>query len=365
MSRWFRPSLDWLLVFIPVAVLSSFFAADRHVLIFVTAGLAIVPLAGWMGDATGQLARRTGEGIGGMLNATFGNAAELIIGLLALREGLFPVVKASLTGSIIGNILLVLGASFLSGGVRFKQQSFHGAGARIQSTMMTLAAIALILPAAFHHLSQEPHATEIDLSLEIAVVLLVTYALGLLFTLHTHRDFFAGHAGPEGGNGEGSGTRSWTHSLLLLAASTGLIAWMSEILVGSVRPAAESLGMTDLFVGVIVIAVIGNAAEHSTAVLMAIQDRMDLSLGIALGSSIQIALFVAPVLLFASYWIAPHPMDLVFTPIEVLAVFLAVVLANEISQDGESNWLEGLQLLVVYVLLGLVFFFMPAQGAGG
>lgn len=362
MSRWLRPSLDWLLVFVPIAAIANIVAPQRHVFTFVTAGLAIIPLAGSMGTATGQLARRTGEGVGGMLNATFGNAAELIIGLLALKEGLFPVVKASLTGSIIGNVLLVLGAAFLAGGIRFKKQSFHGGGARIQSTMLTLASIALILPAAFHHLSHETRATEVDLSLEMAVVLLITYAFGLLFTLHTHRDFFAGQGEPPEKTANRAEPWRWSHSLLLLGVSTGLIAWMSEILVGSVRPAAETLGMTDLFIGVIVIAVIGNAAEHSTAVMMAVEDRMDLSLGIALGSSIQIALFVAPVLLFASYWIAPRPMDLVFTPIEVLAVFLAVILANEISQDGESNWLEGLQLLAVYVLLGLVFFFMPAAG---
>jgi Ca2+:H+ antiporter len=226
---------------------------------------------------------------------------------------------------------------------------------------MTLAMIALVLPAAFHHVGGAiVKQQETDLSFEIAVVLLLSYALGLLFTLKTHKHFFAGHSSAAHDAEEGH-ERPWAmgKSLLVLAASTVMVAWMSEILVGSVEPAAESLGFSSLFVGVIVVAIIGNAAEHSTAVIVALNNRMDLSLGIALGSSIQIALFVAPVLLLASYVVGPRPMDLVFTPMEVLAVFLAVIIANEISRDGESNWLEGVQLLMVYVLLGMVFYFLP------
>lgn len=361
MKRWLKPRLDWLLVFVPVAALLELIASGSQVLIFCAACLAIIPLAGWMGRATGHLASHTGEGIGGLLNATFGNAAELIIGLMALRAGLYDVVKASLTGSIIGNVLLVMGAAFSLGGLKYKVQHFHEGGARIQATMMTLASIALVLPAAFHHLGgAEAQTREMDLSFEIALVLLVTYALGLIFTLKTHKHFFAGlSSGGEDESESQHGGWSAGKSLIALAVSTSLVAWMSELLVGSVEVAAHTLGLSELFVGIVVVAIIGNAAEHSTAVMMALKNRMDLSLGIALGSSIQIALFVAPVLLLASYVLGPKPMDLVFTPMEIVAVFLAVIIANEISRDGESNWMEGVQLLMVYVLLGMVFYFLP------
>lgn len=365
MMQILKPSLDWLLLFGPVAVVMEVFFPDRHVWVFVSASLTIIPLAGWMGRTTEHLASHTSEGVGGLLNATFGNAAELIIGLVALEAGLYDVVKASLTGSIIGNVLLVMGASFLAGGLRHKSQHFHPGGARIQSTMMTLATIGLVLPALFHYLGgAEVVSLEDDLSLEIGILLLLTYALGLLFTLHTHRDFFGGH-GPAH-EGLESETTVWTlrRSLIVLVASTASIALMSEILVGSVEPAAQDLGLSNLFVGVVVVAIIGNAAEHSTAILVALKNRMDLSLTIALGSSIQIALFVAPIFLIGSYFIGPRPMDLVFEPVEALAIFLAVIIANEIARDGESNWLEGVQLLVVYLLLGLVFFFMPDQSVG-
>ncbi len=359
--RWLRPGLDWLLVFVPLAIALRYGGGEWHAGIFITACLAIVPLAGWMGKATEHLAARAGEGVGGFLNATFGNAAELIIALMALREGLHDVVKASLTGSIIGNVLLVLGAAFLSGGLKHKVQSFHAGGARIQATMMTLATIGLILPAAFHYLAgSRAGAVETDLSMEFAVVLLITYALSLFFGLHTHKHFFSGHSG-EAADLAGTDTRAWQlrSSILVLAAVTVLVAWMSEILVGSVENAARSLGLSSLFVGLIVVAIIGNAAEHSSAVMVAIRNRMDLSVGIAIGSSIQVALFVAPVVVLASLWIGPAPMNLVFTPAEVLAVILAVVIANEISRDGESNWMEGAQLLAVYIMLAIVFYFLP------
>ena len=360
-EQWFKPRLDWLLVLAPFCVALELFWPRSHALIFAAACLAIIPLAGWMGTATGHLAARTGEGIGGLLNATFGNAAELIIALMAMRAGLYDVVKASLAGSIIGNILLVLGASFLAGGLKHKVQHFHEAGARIQATMMTLATIGLVLPAAFHHLGGEAaKQKEADLSFEMAIVLLITYGLGLVFTLKTHKHFFAGHTGEVHEVGENHHIPwSTAKSLAVLAASTALIAWMSEILVGSVEPAAEALGFSSLFVGVIVVAIIGNAAEHSTAVIVALKNRMDLSISIALGSSIQVALFVAPLLVLSSYAVGPRPMDLVFTPMEVLAVFLAVIIANEISRDGESNWLEGAQLLMVYILFAIVFYFLP------
>lgn len=360
-SRIFQTPLDWLLLFLPVTLGLRFLAPERHTLIFIASCLTIIPLAGWLGRATEHLAEKTGEGVGGLLNATFGNAAELIIALVALQKGMHEVVKASLTGSIIGNILLVLGASCICGGVRFKSLKFNPAGAGVLASMLTLAAIALILPAAYHHLAGPAAAArEGGLSLDIAIVLLITYALSLVFSLHTHKHLFTGNAAEAADVHEAS-HEFWSlrKSISILATATVLIAWISEILVGSVEHAAHSFGMTSVFVGVIVVAIIGNAAEHSTAILVALKNRMDLSIGIAVGSSIQIALFVAPVLVCASYYIGPHPMDLVFSPAEVLAVALSVLIAGQITSDGESNWLEGVQLLSVYVILALMFYFLP------
>ena len=357
-------SLTWFLVFVPVAVGLHYFAPEQHLWVFVASCAAIVPLAGLMGRATEHLAEHTGEGVGGLLNATFGNMAEMIIAVAALRQGLTEVVKASLTGSILGNILLVLGASFLGGGLRWKQQRFNDTAARMQSTMLTLAAIALVLPAGFHHLGgTQVLRHETKLSVLIAVVLLGTYALGLLFTLSTHRPLFSGTHG-EAEELEASHT-SWPlpKALTVLVVATAAVAWMSEILVSSVEPAAEELGMTSLFVGVVVVAIIGNAAEHSTAILVALRNRMDLSVSIAIGSSIQIALFVAPLLVLLSHALAPAPMDLVFSPAEVLAVLVAVAICAQVASDGESHWLEGVQLLAVYALLALVFYFLP-ESAG-
>jgi Ca2+:H+ antiporter len=357
MSELLKPSLNWLLVFVPLAAWLEHARPEDHLAIFGAACLAVLPLAGWLGRATEHLAMKTGEGAGGLLNATFGNAAELIIALSAMRQGLFDVVKASLTGSIIGNILLVGGLAFLAGGWKYSRQTFNAVGIRSLATMLTLAAIALGVPAAFHYLGgNSAPRYEGDLSLEIAVVLMATYFLSLFFSLRTHEHLFQGSGDP----GE-AGAHSWslTRSVATLLVATALVAWMSEILVGSVEKAAETLGMTSIFVGVIVVAVIGNAAEHSTAILMALKNRMDLALGIAIGSSIQIALFVAPLLVLVSYWVAPRPMDLVFTPAEVLAMGLSVLICEQIASDGECNWFEGVQLLAVYIILGIMFFFLP------
>jgi Ca2+:H+ antiporter len=348
--------VNWLLVLVPIAIGLEFAMPQSHTLIFVVACAAIIPLAGWLGHATEELSRRAGGGVGGLLNATFGNAAELIIALMALRQGLHAVVKASLTGSIIGNVLLVFGVSVLAGGLKYKRQRFNVTGARAQATLLTLAAIALVMPAGFHALvGPAGLASENDLSLAIALVLLASYAAHLVFSLVTHKQYF----NEEKASGAPEPEWSLKKSLCVLAGSTALIAWISEILVGSVTAAAESLGMTQVFLGVIVVAIVGNAAEHSTAVMMAMKDRMEISLGIALGSSLQIALFVAPFLVIASYAIGPRPMDLVFTPAEVLAVFVAVLITGQIASDGESNWLEGAQLLAVYLILAIIFFFLP------
>lgn len=353
-----KPSLDWLLIFVPITVGLHYGTPDAHTQIFLCACLAILPLAGWLGKGTENLACHTGEAVGGLLNATFGNAAELIIAIAAMRSGLYDVVKASLTGSIIGNVLLVAGLSMFAGGLRYKTQTFNRMAAQNQATMLLLAAVSLIMPAAYHYLAGPAAAAhEGDISMEISVILLIVYAASLVFTLITHKALF----GSEGGEAHGGEAQPWSvgKSIAVLAGATALIAWVSEILVGSVEHAAHSFGMTSVFVGVIVVAIIGNAAEHSTAILVARKNRMDLALGIAIGSSIQIALFVAPVLVLMSYFLAPTPMNLVFTPAEVLAVTLSVLICAQTANDGECNWMEGIQLLAVYAILGVVFYFLP------
>jgi Ca2+:H+ antiporter len=351
-------SLDWLLIFVPVAVVLRFALPHAETFIFATAAVAIVPLAGWLGRATEQIADRTSEKVGGLLNATFGNAAELIIALMALHHGLGSVVKASLTGSIIGNILLVLGMAMLMGGLRYKVQKFNEDAARVRAMMLTLASVALIVPAAYDRLAgPNPLKGDADLSLAISIILLIIYGLSLLFSFYTHHHLFVTESEDPARKHEA--LWSPARSYVVLGVATALIGWMSEILVSSVEGAAKALGMTEVFVGVVVVAIVGNAAEHSTAITVARRNRMELSVGIAVGSSIQIALFVAPVLVLASYFIGPHPIDLVFTPAEVLAVVLAVVVTDQIAGDGKSNWLEGAQLLAVYIVLALAFYFLP------
>src|SRR5262245_18082204 len=332
---------------------------ERHLLVFLASALAILPLAGWMGRATEQLAERTGEGVGGLLNATFGNAAELIIALAALRAGLHDVVKASIAGSIVGNILLVLGAAMLAGGMRHREQRYNASGARSQATMLTLAAIALILPAAYNAaLGAQVPGGLVVLSVSISVVLLVVYGLFLYFSLVTHASLFSGSRNLEHDDGDAA---SWpaSRALLVLAGATLFIAWISEILVGAIEPTAHEFGLSNVFVGVFVVAILGNAAEHATAIAAAIRNRMDLSLSISIGSSVQVALFVAPVLVLASLFLGPAPMDLAFPAGLVLTVLLSVLITGQVAGDGRSDWLKGAQLLAVYLVLGLTFFFLP------
>ncbi|WP_435008144.1 calcium/proton exchanger [Tundrisphaera lichenicola] len=356
---WYDPrGFGWetfLLAAVPAAIVASFLETPA-VVRFLAAGVAIIPLAGLMGRSTEQLAHRLGSGIGGLLNATFGNAAELILALFALRKGLDDVVKASLTGSIIGNLLLVLGASLLAGGLKYPIQKFNRTAAGIGSTLMVLATTGLIVPAMFHHLHPQAIGLEHKLSVSVCVLLMITYGLNLIFSLGTHRDLFSGVE--QEGKVEASTWGVRRASLVLLAA-TVFVAWMSEILVGAVESTSETLGMNGVFMGVVVVAIVGNAAEHSTAILMALKNQMDLAVGIALGSALQVALFVAPVLVFASY-LRDEPMDLLFTPLEVVSVVLAVMIARMVAEDGESNWLEGAMLLMVYAILGLAFFYLPA-----
>jgi len=352
--------MNWLLVFVPAAAILEFVAPDRYLLVFVASSLAIVPLAGWMGRATEELAERLGEGIGGLLNATFGNAAELIIALVALHAGLHDVVKASIAGSIIGNILLVLGAAMLAGGLRYPEQNFNPAGARSQATMLTLAAIALVLPAAFQVANGASAQGLMKLSVSISVVLLIVYVLFLAFALVTHPDLFRGSRSSDAAD-EAKSKASPVRAAAILAAATAAIAWMSEILVGAIEPAAHELGLSNIFVGVFLVAILGNAAEHATAVTAAMKNRMDLSLSIAIGSSVQVALFVAPVLVLAGLVIGPTPMNLAFPAGLVLTVFLAILITRQVAGDGRSDWLKGVQLLAVYLVLALTFFFLPGH----
>jgi Ca2+:H+ antiporter len=363
-----KPTLDWLLVFMPVTILLKFWPGFHNdTAIFICAGLTIVPLAGWLGRATEELAERLGHGVGALLNATLGNAAELIIALMALSKGLTGVVKASITGSIIGNILLVLGISILMGGLKYPEQRFNQTAARSSACSLTLAAIGLLIPTVFHFAAaQAPGAwspaLEQKLSLVIAVVLLATYALSLVFSLKTHKQLFVGGAlAPATQSPDNHRPWSVTKTFFVLVVTTALIALFSEFLVSTVEGAQAALGLTEVFIGVIIVAVIGNAAEHSSAILMALKNKMDLSLGIAIGSSLQIALFVAPVLLFVSYFWG-QPMDLEFTVPEVVAVLVAVHIADQISGDGESNWLEGVQLLAAYLILAVLFYYLPGNG---
>lgn len=362
MKKLFAPEnlLNLLLVFVPAAFILEFTHA-KPILVFAASALAIIPLAGLMGKATEHLAEKLGEGIGGLLNATFGNAAELIIAVMALRKGLYDVVKASLTGSIIGNVLLVFGLSAIAGGLKYPVQRFNKTAASLGTTLLMLSAIALVIPAIFHTIATgSGAAVENELSLEISIVLIICYVLSLIFSLKTHKHLYVSDLDAEAE--QAAGTHGWSQkkSVTVLLVATVIVAVMSEFLVGAVEEAAHALHMSDVFVGVILVAIIGNAAEHSTAVLMALKNKMDLALNIAVGSSIQVALFVAPTLIFLSYLIGGRgPMDLRFTTFEVVAIGISVFTVSQISQDGESNWMEGVQLLAVYIILGIAFFYLP------
>lgn len=447
--------LNLLLVFVPVPIVGEYLHFSPSV-IFFTSCLAIIPLAGLMGKATEHLADRVGEGVGGLLNATFGNACELIIALAALRAGLIDVVKASITGSIIGNILLVLGASMLAGGLKYQKQSFNRTAATTSATLLALAAISLTVPSVFHFAVQAPHKhsithvhggvpepgekfdnplietpetgeehkkersdtasgaatggatdttghspnfqtpsigsvppgttqepgdtltnnplhkphteeeckviqqsahlSETKLALAISVVQMIVYFLSLVFSLKTHKQLYVRESDDE--SAEAIGVSGWgvKTSVSILLGCTVLVAILSEFMVHAVEATAHTMHMTQLFIGVILVAIIGNAAEHSTAILMAMKDKMDLALNIALGSGAQIALFVAPVIVFASFIIG-KPMDLCFSHFEILAIVVSVIILQYVATDGECNWLEGVQLLAVYTILGFAFFF--------
>ena len=349
-----KSPLNWMLLLVPIAIVLELMHADPAY-IFIASGLAIIPLAGWMGRATEWMSEQLGQGVGGLLNATFGNAAELIIAIMALRAGLHDVVKASITGSIIGNILLVLGLAFIAGGLKFPKLKFNQTAASLSSILLALSVIALIVPALFHQLSGAAEAQERTLSLEISIVLVITYVLSLIFALRTHKHLYVGHGDEQSHEAMGMHHKPlWVAGLILLVA-TGFVALLSEFLVGAVEHTAEQFGMSDIFVGVFIVALVGNAAEHSTAVLVAMKNKMDLAVNIAVGSSLQVALLVAPVLVFVSYLFG-KPLDLLFTTFEIAAIALSVGILNLIAIDGESNWMEGVLLLAVYSILGLAFY---------
>lgn len=354
-----------LLLFVPVSI-AAHFLEWGDVVVFITAALGIVPLAAFMGTATEEIAVVVGPNLGGLLNATFGNATELILAYIALKEGLVNVVKATLTGSIISNLLLVMGFSMLLGGLRYKEQDFQPTAARLNASSMNLAVVAILLPTAVEFTSTgigEP--TLQRLSVAVAIVLILVYGLTLLFSMKTHAYLYdVGVAEQESAEGESEEKPNLWLWMGVLLAVTLVVAFESELLVDSLEKATSELGLTKLFTGVIVLPIIGNAAEHATAVTVALKNKMDLSLSVAVGSSLQIALFVAPVLVIAG-WIIGQPMDLDFNPFELVAVAVSVLIANSISSDGRSNWLEGSLLLATYAVIGLAFFFHPViEGMG-
>jgi Ca2+:H+ antiporter len=351
-----------LVPFIPIAVVLELAHAGA-VIIFFASALGVIPTAALMGRATEELAVRSGPGIGGLLNVTFGNAPELIIALFALGAGLHEVVKASIIGSIMGNTLLVLGAAMLAGGWKRDRQYFDRTAASAQSSMLLLAAAALVMPAVYELIDGRglplPGAERVHydstveaLSAAVAVVLILSYAAGLWFSLKTHRSLF----NPVHAEDEEHEPWSVRKAIFALAIAGVAVGVMSEILVDSISDAAKTLGLSEFFIGVIVVAIVGNAAEHWVAVLVAVKDKMDLAVNIAIGSSAQIALFVAPVLVLTSFVLGPHPMALVFNGFELAGILLAILIANHVTNEGESTWFEGLQLLAVYVVLGIAFY---------
>jgi Ca2+:H+ antiporter len=357
----------WLLVAFPLAVVLDLLGAGG-LWVFLASATAVVPLAGLMGRATESLARALSPGIGGLLTATFGNAAELIIALAALARGpeMYPLVKASITGSVIGNILLVMGAAIVAGGFSHRKQHFNRTAAGMGATLLALASVGLIMPALVYHLLRARDGLDGEalrrveaLSAEIAGVLAVSYLLSLVFALVTHRDLFGSE---DAERPAGRPPPEWhprTGLLLLLAATAG-VAWMSHLLVGTVEQARAALGLNEVFVGVIVVAVIGNAAEHSTAVQMAMRDQMDVTVQIAVGSGIQVALFVAPILVFVSMFMGhAHPLDLHFSLLETVTIVIAVLVLALVCQDGETHWMEGVLMLGVYVIIALAFYNLP------
>ena len=343
--------LRYMLIFIPISIIAKFLNISDSIM-FILACLSIIPLAGLIGECTEEISFYSGPKIGGFLNGTFGNATELIISFFALKEGLFDVVKSSIAGAVIGNILLVIGASMLAGGLKYKTQKFNQKVSEVSSTMLLFAVLGLCIPALFTH-TVDPkllNSRYEGLSIFVAVVMIIIYGLSLFFSFSTHKHIYTDE--------EQEGTAKWSlkKAILILVVSTVLIAIESEFLVNGIEPITERLGWSQFFVGIILLPIVGNAAEHTTAIVMARKDKMDVSLEIAIGSSLQIILFVAPVLIFLSLFF--KPMSIVFNPFELIALIASVIIANRVSHDGECNWLEGVQLLAVYLIIAASFFIL-------
>lgn len=353
--------INLLLIFVPIAIVLEFLHGDPT-LLFITSALGIVPLAGLLGEATDALAEKAGDRVGALLNATLGNAAELIITVVAIQAGLLEVVKASITGSILGNLLLVLGGSLLAGGLKNGVQKYDRGSVSVMMTTMTIAIIGLVVPTLFGNaIERVNHASVEYLSIGVAIALIASYVVSMIFTFRQPSDssqIATAEELPIAHEHAHGILRDLRIALGVLLGSVVLLALLSEILVGAVEPLIEAQGLSALFVGVIIVPIIGNAAEHLVAVEMALKNRMELSLGIAIGSSLQIAVFVAPLLVFIALLFGQQ-LTLVFNPFELAALLAAVIITALISLDGESNWLEGAQLLIVYVILAIAFFFLP------
>jgi len=360
LSDFLRRPINWFFIFIPLTVVLEHVGHVSAPVIFFMSALAIIPIAALIVQATEQIALRTGDAIGGLLNATFGNAPELIIALVALKAGLLDMVRASLVGAILANLLLALGVAFFTGGIRYHDQKFNPIAARAYSTMMFLAAVSMTVPSAFSRVfaPNEVIRQEQLLNIGIAVVLLIAYALYILFSLKTHAASFASLEA-EGDSGHHEPKWSVPRAVVSLLAASVLAAWMSEILVGAAEDTGKALGMSQVFIGIVFVAVVGGAAESGSAIAMARKNKMDLSVGIALGSCIQIALFVAPLLVLASYFIAPHPLELAFSRAEIGSLLMGVLIGALVCGDGTSNWYKGVQLITVYAIIAMMFYLVP------
>ena len=354
----FRPSPNWLLLFVPVSIILNRSERVSPAVVFFAAALAIVPAARLIVQGTEHIAARTGPAIGGLLNATFGNLPELIIATVALRAGLLEMVRASIIGAILANLLLALGMALLVGGLRYRDQVFNAGAARLYSSMMLLAVISLAGPGAFERVfSTAEHIPQVHaINTRLAYMLIVVYALYLFFMLGTHRHEFEGEAkAADGHHGWGL-----PRALGTLIGASVLAAWMSEILVGAAEGTGEQLGMSQTFIGIIVVAIVGGAAESLSAIAAGAKNQLDLTMGVVYGSCIQIELFVAPVLVLVSRLIAPEPLALSFGRIELGILFLAVLIGAAVANDGKGNWFKGTQLLAVYAMIGLLLYFIPA-----